>query len=243
MESLASILQGIKERVQANPHEERLPPEPAPCPLCKGQGFLSYGARLGEPFFGEVRACDCQLLTELVSSLDAFKLNPQYPDLTKALDATWEWVNGMGPSILVLAGKRGVGKTHLSEGAALALALSRQPRWFLTDRQLDSMIRRSFDNDSTDDLIQMLDKELNLGIDDFGTVARAKDGSILSIVDDVINLRWIGARNGDTRTLITTNLAPDELEPRMRSRLQDATRARTVVIGAPDYRNDPWGGD
>ena len=240
MESLASILHGIKERVQANPYQEAPLPTPLPCPLCKGQGFLSYGATLGEALFGEVRSCDCQLLTELVSSLDAFRVNPKYPDLSKALDAVHYWVEGTGPSILVLAGKRGVGKTHLSEGASVALALRRQSRWFLTDRQLDSMIRRSFDDNSTDDLLQMLDKEPNLGIDDFGTVARAP--TLLSLVDDVINLRWIGARKGNTRTLITTNLAPNELEPRMRSRLQDVTRARTVVIAAPDYRSNPWGG-
>ena len=239
MESLGSILQGIKERVETNPHREPETPVEPPCPKCNGNGWISLGLRVGEPGFGEAFRCVCRIDLERAATLDNFKPNPAYPDLLKARSAVQDWIDGEGPPILLLAGRRGVGKTHLAEAANLTLELRRLPRRYFTDRSLDLMIRRSFDDDSTDALLHELEKERHLIIDDFGTVARA--AAILSLVDDIINLRWERARKTDARTLITTNLAPDELAPRMRSRLQDATRARTVVIAAPDYRLNPWG--
>jgi len=179
-----------------------------------------------------VYPCVCQY--QGVETLDNFNPNPQYADLGKALAAVGEWVAATGPSILVLSGERGVGKSHLALAARHALGLKGESCLCVTDYQLDQAIRKSFDNQITDEIIGGYAKAPRLIIDDFGTVARAE--TMKGLIDALFNERWIGARDGAAWTLITTNQSGADMTARIQSRLEDQTRSLVVVMDAPDYR-------
>lgn len=233
MESLADILKRVGTKRGAT-----LPPKPEGEPVCgdcNGTGWVTVHVPVGDPSFGKSYQCKCQF-SDLEESLDNFNLDPKYPDLSLALEATRNWLSGQGPAMLVLAGEAGVGKTHLALAARNHLNRSRLANRLITDRDLDSMIRRSFDQNTTEDLLRIdLGKQPWLIIDDFGTVARVKDSTMESHVDDLFSLRWKGVGDG-LRTMITTNLSSDDLHPRIRSRFNDHARSRYMIIEAPDYR-------
>lgn len=233
MQSLGEILKSIHAK-----KGEALPPEPVgkpPCVVCGGRGWVGTYARVGDPGFGQVYQCTCEF-DDLDESLDNFNVDPAHPDLALALEATRNWLDGTGPGMLVLAGEPGVGKTHLALAARNQLWRSHGPARLITDRELDSMIRKSFDQNTTDDLLRIeLGKQSWLIIDDFGTVARVKDSTMESHVDDLFALRWKGIVVG-LRTMVTTNLSSDDLHPRIRSRFNDQSQSRYLIIDAPDYR-------
>jgi len=231
MESLGTILKRVVKVGQNGPYE----PEPERgliCPKCQGTGWISRDVRVGDPDFGQAFRCECRF-PDMLETLDNFKFDPRYPDLKLAHEATQNWVAGKGPCILVLSGPRGVGKSHLLMATRNALILDRRPHQFLSDHQVDMLIRDSFDDNNTEEVLRRLGCVPNLMIDDYGTVAR-KD-TMEGHMDDTFNLRWIGAATG-IRTMITTNQGSDQMSARIRSRLNDRVRSRYLVIDAPDYR-------
>lgn len=230
MEDLGTILRRIRGK------ERTVSDEPEPievCARCHDFGWVDCGAPMGHPDFGQERSCCCQVV-QGAETLAGFTLDTMFPDLLTARDAVADWISGEGPGMLLLGGAPGVGKTHLALAAKNGLLATRgSDVWFLTDHDLDARLRNSFDSNTTDNLIRALGSTPNLIIDDYGTIKRGD--TMVGLMDTLINDRWIGATMG-LRTLITTNKGYEALPPRMRSRIMDATRARTVGIEAPDYR-------
>jgi len=160
------------------------------------------------------------------------------PDLVAALESTIAWADGTGPAMLSLAGNPGRGKSHLMQAALQSLRDRYIPAVYMGDRALDTMLRVSFSDGDTPTRMDDLVKVPWLLLDDYGTIQR--NPQMAGLIDDLFVQRWASARDGhdQVRTMLTTNLGGDELPMRMASRFMDKTRARSVHINAPDYRQE-----
>lgn len=231
-ESLGDVLKRVvgsrqQSVVEADPH-------PPVCPVCHGGGFVSINVPLDDPRHGVAFPCKCKA-AEMFETIENFNLDPEYPTLLTARDAVVDWLTREGPAMLVLFSQiRGVGKSHLALAALRELKLVYEAPIYVTDRRLDSMIRESFTDHSTGALLDSLSNVPVFIHDDYGTVAR--DTTMNGLIDDLYNLRWVKARDGSARTLVTTNVEAKDLPARLQSRLQDVTRGLGVKIVAPDYR-------
>ena len=228
------------------------------CPHCHGAGYIRYDVDLSDPRFGRLEACVCrsaeiastarERLFEL-SRLDRLShltfenfethgnrnakfLTPQdIQSMQMAKEAAQAFASNP-QGWLLLEGGYGCGKTHLA--AAIAnLAVSRgTPTLFITVPDLLDSLRFAFsDPDTTFEarFEEVRNAEL-LVLDDFGTqnaTAWAQEKLF-----QIMNYRYINK----LPAVITTNLILDEIESRIRSRLQDEEFVKHVQISAPDYR-------
>lgn len=170
-------------------------------------------------------------------TFDAFTGIPGYDSVAEARAAARDWALGVGPSMLVLVGAVGVGKTHLAQAAA-HLATSGPQERRLVYREEHSLkgeimvaIRKPGNDQPAEVLLDELCTVPWLVLDDLGVVAKSDWWD--EMVDLLVNSRWLDPA---CRTLITTNLTAEQMPARMRSRLRDSDRCRSVVIKAPDYR-------
>ncbi len=160
------------------------------------------------------------------------------PSLTEAYFYARSLAWGALPSFesfLVLAGPRGVGKTHL--------ALSVAWEWFedghsvlftRVDDLLDELRRAYGDGSYYRKLDFVLECQL-LVLDDLGT-EHVKDWAGEKI-DRIVDWRYL--REMDT--VVTTNARGDDLAPRVASRLSDSRCSAVVQIEAEDYRTEAGG--
>jgi DNA replication protein DnaC len=106
------------------------------------------------------------------------------------------------------------------------------PALFLTVPDLLDTLRFAYDSVDTT-FEERFDQIRNAGLlvlDDFGT--QNATGWAQEKLFQIINYRYINK----LPLVITTNLALDEIEPRIRSRLQDPELVTSVRISSPDYR-------
>lgn len=151
--------------------------------------------------------------------------------LQDAKDVSEEFSNTM-QGWLLLEGAYGCGKTHLAAAIANAAVQRGLPTLFITVPDLLDSLRFAYGNPETTfearfDEIKNADL---LVMDDFGTqnaTAWAQEKLF-----QIINYRYIN----NLPTVITTNLILDEIESRIRSRLQDSDFVQHLRIFAPDYR-------
>ena len=133
---------------------------------------------------------------------------------------------------LMLEGSYGCGKTHLAAAIANACVHRGVPTLFITVPDLLDSLRFAYGNPETTyeaRFEEIRNAEL-LVMDDFGThnaTAWAQEKLF-----QIINYRYINK----LPTVITTNLILDEIESRIRSRLQDSDFVQHIRILAPDYR-------
>jgi len=133
---------------------------------------------------------------------------------------------------LLLQGGYGCGKTHLAAGIANFAVEIGVPTLFLTVPDLLDMLRFSYDSENTtfEERFDEIRNASLLVLDDFGTqnaTAWAQEKLF-----QIVNYRYINK----LPLVVTTNLALDEIEPRVRSRLADPELVTTSRINAPDYR-------
>ena len=133
---------------------------------------------------------------------------------------------------LLLEGAYGCGKTHLAAAIANDAVNRGVPTLFITVPDLLDSLRFAY-NDPETTFEQRFEEIRNaslLILDDFGTqnaTAWAQEKLF-----QILNYRYINK----LPTVITTNLILDEIESRIRSRLQDEEFVKYVKISAPDYR-------
>lgn len=133
---------------------------------------------------------------------------------------------------LVLQGPYGCGKTHLAAAVANFVVDIGVPTLFLTVPDLLDSLRFSYNNpESTfEQRFEEIRQAQLLVMDDFGTENATSWAQ--EKLFQILNYRYIN----NLPLLITTNLSLNQIEGRIRSRLQDPERVTRVSILAPDYR-------
>jgi DNA replication protein DnaC len=134
---------------------------------------------------------------------------------------------------LILRGNFGCGKTHLAAAIANYRADLGDPVLFVVVPDLLDHLRATFNPQSPvsfDSRFETVRTAPLLILDDLGTQnaspwAREK-------LFQILNYRY----SARLPTVITTNLSPDDIEARLRSRLTDSDISRVVAIRAHDYR-------
>jgi DNA replication protein DnaC len=224
--------------------------------LCAGLGYLRRDLPVGDPDFGKATICDCrrQSVTEFVRSrLFSISRLDELKDLTfntfkprgkmnlgalqvQSLEWAFSHSRQYASSLkgwLLLQGGYGSGKTHLAAAIANFAVQMGVPTLFLTVPDLLDTLRFAYDSADTtfeQRFEQIRGAEL-LVLDDFGT--QNATGWAQEKLFQIINYRYINK----LPLVVTTNLGLDEIEARIRSRLQDPDLVTTVKITAPDYRN------
>jgi DNA replication protein DnaC len=228
------------------------------CSYCHGVGYMRYDVPLGDPRFGRLETCVCRS-TEIaqgarerlfeLSRLDQlshltfenfkFQGNEKAKFMTsqdvhnlQVISETAEKFARTPQGWLLLEGGYGCGKTHLAAAIANFAVSMGTPTLFITVPDLLDSLRFAFSDPETTfeaRFEEIRNAEL-LILDDFGTqnaTAWAQEKLF-----QIINYRYINK----LPTVITTNLMLDEIESRIRSRLQDEEFVMHVRITAPDYR-------
>lgn len=228
------------------------------CPHCGGVGYVRYDVPVGHEKFGKVDTCICRAadvaqaarerlfemsnlnrLSHLtfdnfssVGNTKAKFMSAQERDnLRTAFEASEDFARNP-QSWLLLEGGYGCGKTHLAAAIANFAVGNGVPTLFITVPDLLDSLRFSYDDPETT-FEQRFEEIRNAGLlilDDFGTQNATPWAQ--EKLFQIINYRYINK----LPTVITTNLMLDEIEGRIRSRLQDEGFVKYLKISAPDYR-------
>jgi DNA replication protein DnaC len=228
------------------------------CCVCRDAGRIRRSWPVGHAQFGRSELCPaCSGVSARGSA------PPPAPEARLRIPAryagariaTWEPPDG-GPRraaeayvaswpppkpVLLLAGDRGVGKTHLACGI-LREVLDRHgvqgQFWPVVD--LLDRLRRTADPDrateSLDDVQEQMLRVPLLVLDDLGAHRGTEwaEERLFGLID---------ARYRDSLPMVvTTNLTLQELAPRVRSRLVDTASSVVVQVSGPDRRLTPRGG-
>ncbi|MCJ7532993.1 MAG: ATP-binding protein [Anaerolineales bacterium] len=232
-----------------------LPGEPG-CPHCGGVGYLRLGVPLGHPDFGKVKPCVClqgrisararqrlfalSNLEELqhltFESFDAhgrFGLPPQQAEsLERAYNQAQHFAQNLN-GWLLLQGRYGSGKTHLAAAIANFAVSLGVPTLFITVPDMLDSLRYTFgDSDMTfEQHFEEIRQVPLLVLDDFGTQNATPWAQ--EKLFQILNYRYIKR----LPLVVTMNLALNEIEARISSRLKDPELVTRVTIIAPDYRD------
>ena len=228
------------------------------CPHCGGVGFLRVDVPVGHEKFGRLEPCVCRA-TEIaanarqrlyeMSNLERLShltfenfnrtgnpkaefVSPQEAaSLAEALNGAEEFSRNLN-GWLLLEGAYGCGKTHLAAAIANACVQRGVPTLFITVPDLLDSLRFAYNDPETtfEQRFEDIRAADLLVMDDFGTQNATPWAQ--EKLFQIINYRYINK----LPTVITTNLILDEIESRIRSRLQDAEFVRYVRIMAPDFR-------
>ena len=134
---------------------------------------------------------------------------------------------------LMLMGGYGCGKTHLAAAIANAAVSLGVPTLFLTVPDLLDLLRFSFDSEDItfEQRFEQIRSASLLVLDDFGT--QSATAWAQEKLFQIVNYRYINK----LPLVVTTNVPMDDIEERIRSRLQDPELVSKVIITAPDYRH------
>src|SRR5262245_3549961 len=226
-----------------------IPPTSEPnCPHCGGAGYYKEAVPFGHPHFAVLFPCECKLAEkeqrrveelEQLSNLELFcdktfeSFNPDIPGVRRAYLRAVEYAR-RPQGWLILFGNYGAGKTHLAAAIA-SVALRRQTRvLFAIVPDLLDHLRSTFGPSSEveyDDRFETIREVPLLILDDLGTEnttpwAREK-------LFQIINYRY----NDALPTVITSNRKPEDIDPRIFSRMSDRVLCEEhIMIDAADYR-------
>lgn len=244
----------VEKSKSSSAANSNLPGDPN-CPHCHGLGYLRADVPPGDPRFGRLEPCVCRLgeITQEVrqrlfalSHLEELShmrfetfhpqgrggLSPsQTQSLEMALNQAQQFAHRLEGWLLLLGGY-GCGKTHLAAAIANFAVEHGVPTLFLTVPDLLDQLRFAYESEETsfEERFEEIRNASLLVMDDFGTQNATPWAQ--EKLFQIVNYRYINR----LPTVITTNLSLDEIEPRIRSRLQDPELVTKVSIQAPDYR-------
>ena len=228
------------------------------CPHCHGAGYVRLDVPLGHEKFGKLESCVCRAKEVAqsarnrlfaLSNLDRlshlrfenfnaagnekaeFKTQQERDSIYKAFESCEEFAR-LQKGWMLLEGGYGCGKTHLAAAIANDAVSKGVPTLFITVPDLLDSLRFAYNDPETtfEQRFEEIRSADLLILDDFGTqnaTAWAQEKLF-----QIINYRYINK----LATVITTNLMLDEIEGRIRSRLQDDEFVKYIKISAPDYR-------
>ncbi len=249
----SSSIEAASDRIASAPDQD-LPGDPN-CPHCGGLGYLRLDVPVGHPDFGRLQICTCrnQQISQQVrqrlfrlSNLDELghltfeNFNPrgriglspyQADSLEHAYNHARQYASALNGWLLI-RGKYGCGKTHLAAAIANFAVRLGVPALFITVPDLLDSLRSAYhDPDATfEERFEEIRRSPLLVLDDFGTqnaTAWAQEKLF-----QIINYRYINR----LPLVVTMNISLEEIEPRIRSRLQDPDLVTDVQILATDYR-------
>lgn len=226
------------------------------CPFCHGLGYLREDLPIGHPEFGKVQICTCrqaqvsqhvrQRLFKL-SHLDELShhtfdtFDPQgrvglWPKHAESLEYAYNQSKQFARKLdgwLVLHGAYGCGKTHLAAAIANFAVEMGVPTLFITVPDLLDSLRFTYQNPEAtfEERFNEIRTAPLLVLDDFGTQNATPWAQ--EKLFQIINYRYINK----LPTVVTTNLPLEEIEGRIRSRLDDRDWVTVASIAAPDFRN------
>ena len=218
-------------------------------------GFTVPDLPIGHPDYGRAVPCACRTqemearrlrslqAISMVDSLrrltfDTFRAEPSHlpPDkqinLRRAHETCVRFAE-RPEGWLLITGTYGCGKTHLAAAIANARLAAGQPVVLMVVPDLLDHLRAAFGPQSElayDDLFEQLRNAPLLILDDLG--AHSSTAWAQEKLFQLLNHRY----NAQLPTVITTNQRLEELDPRLRSRLQDMGLVNHVLILAPDFR-------
>jgi DNA replication protein DnaC len=219
------------------------------CPYCRGARFVRLSVALDHPDFGQAVPCRCAAdegpeqrtdrllrysqigaLTRLTFSnlisrgrATGAREQEQYKrcvdDARAFADAPDGW--------LVLSGASGCGKTHIAAAIANRLLERGEPVLFVVVPDLLDHLRSAYQPGAEigyDDLFERVRNAPVLVLDDLGTQSPTPWAQ--EKLFQLINHRF----NSRLPTVVTTNLLPEQIDDRLRTRLTDTGLARVYVI-------------
>lgn len=225
------------------------------CPYCHGLGYLRRDLPIGHPDFGKVQICSCRqgqvaqqihqrlfsisnlanlqhLTFENFQSRGRVGLGPWQADsLERAFNQAQQFAKQV-EGWLLLQGGYGCGKTHLAAAIANFTVSVGVPTLFITVPDLLDSLRFTYD-DPESTFEQRFDEIRTaplLVMDDFGTQNATSWAQ--EKLFQIINYRYINR----LALVVTTNLLLEQIEGRIRSRLEDPELVTRVFIQAPDFR-------
>ena len=257
MESLGDILKRLQQRntfAASNYPAELLPAEESEqdrCPICGGRGWVRYDVPVGHADFGKAFPCECQQTSTAEQRQDRLQRFSNMGMLAQVASDTTE-PHGQGTATesrgrfraafeaardyaeepqgwFTLQGASGTGKTHLAAAIANRCMQRGTPAFFAQVPDLLDHLRASFSPESelSYDLLFEQVKEVSLLVlDDLG--AHTSTAWAEEKLFQVLNHRYVN----NTPTVITTNLALDQMDPRLQSRLTDPRASRVMDLGA-----------
>jgi DNA replication protein DnaC len=231
------------------------------CPQCGGLGYIRADLPVDHPDFGKLQICTCR--TEEInrrtrSQLFAFSQLNELRDLTfenfkprghvglgeqqaNSLEIAYNqaklFAQGKSEPWLFMHGRYGCGKTHLASAIANVSVENGTLTLFITVPDLLDSLRFSYGNAETtfEERFEQIRTSPLLILDDFGTQNATPWAQ--EKLFQIINYRYINK----LPMVVTTNLSLDDIEGRIRSRLEDPEVVRKVMINAPDFRRPSVG--
>lgn len=251
MEGIQDVLKRIQIVRQADAADT---PDADVCPVCGGAGYLRYDVSVDDPRFGQLVPCECtrrdlerRRMERLVErsnlgalrrlTFDTFilKFRDGAPP-ARTPDAAFRVARAYAENPegwLVLHGAFGTGKTHLAAAVANHRLAQGEPVVFIVVPDLLDHLRSTFSPTSEvtyDELFETVRNTPLLILDDLGSQTSTEWAK--EKLYQILNHRY----NKGLPTVITTNLSPDEIEPRLRSRIGDSQLSKLCEIRDIDKR-------
>jgi DNA replication protein DnaC len=229
--------------------------QPGSCPACGGAGFLLDDLPLGHPDYGKPIPCHCKLQERRSRRRSRFSDVHKLDSLTRftfeAFDTDLSWlpphkldnlVRAYDSALqfakqpagwLLLTGGFGCGKTHLAAAIVNHRIENDLSAVFVVVPDLLDHLRATFGPNSEanyDDLFDEIRNTSVLVLDDLGVQGVTPWAQ--EKMFQILNHRY----NSQLPTVLTTNQRMEDLDQRLRSRLQDLNLVQHIAIKAPDYR-------